>query len=158
MNAQLSPIGLTEQEEKFLYHIHVLGFTPKRAAELCEISNPYETTKKPAAMEVAERLKVALRTRVEITKEDVIAGFKKAIDQADLLGEPMSQIAGWREISKMLGFDAPKEINITLNGDVKAVRKQIAQLSDAELVKLVEADTIIDGQFYPVDGHDKTDG
>lgn len=144
MNA---PLALTEQEEKLLYHIEVLGFNATRAGALVGIENPQLVLKKPGVQEVRDRMREAVRKKVDITKEDIINGFLKAIEQADLLGEPMTQIAGWERIAKILGFDKPKEV-IVWAGDAKGVRRQIAQLPDADLVKLLEADNVIDAEFY----------
>jgi hypothetical protein len=92
--------------------------------------------------------------KVDITKDDVVLGYRSAIEDAKLLSDPMAQIAGWREISKMLGYDAPREIKITLSGDVRATRKQIAQLDDASLIELLGAGNVIDADFYVVKEHD----
>jgi hypothetical protein len=138
---------LSDSEEKFLYHVEILGFTPARAAGLCGIDSPQNVLAKPRAVEMRAQLKDSLRKKTEITKEDVINGFMHAIQQADLLGEPMTQIAGWERISKMLGYDKPVEV-IIWNADAKGIRRQIAQVSDAELVKMLEADNIVDGEFY----------
>ena len=143
---------LTEAEQQFLYNSEVLKMTQQRAAELAGVSSPGAVLKKPSVIIAREKIRQSLRARVDITKEDVLTGIQKAIFQADLLSDPMAQIAGWREISKMLGYDAPREIKITINGAVKDVRKQIAQLGDEELVELLGADDVIDAEFYQV-GH-----
>jgi hypothetical protein len=142
---------LSEQEQQFLYNLDVLGLTQQRAAEIAGVGAAAYVLKKPSVIAARETIRSSLRTRVNITKDDVIRGIKSAIDQAELLADPMAQIAGWREISKMLGYDAPREIKLVVSGDVKAARKQIAQLGDTDLVQLLEADSVIDADFYPVE-------
>lgn len=142
---------LSEQEQQFLYNLDVLGMTQQRAAEIAGIGTAAYVLKKPEVAAARETIRASLRARVDITKDDVLRGIQKAINQADLLADPMAQIAGWREISKMLGYDAPREIKITVSGDVKAVRKQIAQLDDTDLIQLLGADSVIDADFYPVE-------
>lgn len=142
--------GLTPQEERFLHNMEVLGIPQVRAAELAGVANPTQTLQKPAVAERRLQMRDAVRSRVNITKDDVIVGLKEAIDHAKLTDEPMAQIAGWREISKMLGYDAPKQVNIVLSGDVKQVRKQISALTDAELIESLGAQDVIDADFYEV--------
>ena len=50
----------------------------------------------------------------EITRDDVLEGFKDAIAIARTQSEPMTMIAGWREVGKMLGmYEAKLKIEIT---------------------------------------------
>lgn len=143
MNA---PISLTPDEEKLLYYVEVMGMSAKRAGELTHVE-PATLMQRPEAQLMREQLREANRKKTEITKEDIIEGYKHAIQQADLIAEPMTQIAGWREIARMLGYDKPQEV-IVWHGDQRGIRRQIAQKSDEELVKLLGADDVIDGEFY----------
>lgn len=140
--------ALTPQEEKFLHNLEVLGLTQQRAAELAGISAPQQVLQKPEVANHRAHLQESMRRRTQITKDDVINGLKEAIDHAKLTDEPMAQIAGWREISKMLGYDAPKQVHIHLSGTAKDLRKQISGMTDSELVQSLGADDVIDGDFY----------
>ena len=148
--------ALSPQEEKFLHNMEVLRLTQQRAAEIAGISNPQQVLQKPEVIEARTAMREAAARRVNISKDDVLIGLKEAIDHAKLTDEPMAQIAGWREISKMLGYDAPKQVNIVVSGNVKEIRKQISALTDAELVESLGADDVIDGDFYEPKriGHD----
>ena len=95
-------------------------------------------------------MKEQLRQSSQITREEVLAGYKEAIDRARILDEPMSMIAGWTAISKILGYDKPQEVHITVSGG-SDIRKQIRSLSERELLKLVDDSGVIDGEFYPID-------
>lgn len=145
---------LSEPEQQFLYNLEVLGLPQARAAEMAGLTGaPHDVLKRPHIVSAREQVKAATRARVNITKDDVVRGYQDAIGQAVLLSDPMAQIAGWREIAKILGYDGAKEVHLHLNGDVKQVRRQIAQLNDNELVKLLEADNVIDGDFYVAKEH-----
>lgn len=152
MSKELLQVGLSEAEQQFVYNIEVLGMTQQRAAEIAGVASPQHVLKRPDVVDAREKLRSVVRQRVEITKDDVIAGIKKAVDQADLLADPMAQIAGWREIAKMLGYDAPREVKITISADASLRKRQIAQLDDGELIELLGADDVIDAEFYEVDG------
>jgi hypothetical protein len=150
MSKELLQVGLSEAEQQFVYNIEVLGMSQSRAAEISGVRSPQVVLKRPEVIDAREKLRDVVRQRVEITKDDVIAGVKKAIDQADLLADPMAQIAGWREIAKMLGYDAPREIKVTISADASTRRRQIAQLDDDELIDLLDARDVIDAEFYEV--------
>ncbi len=148
---------LSQQEQDFLYNLDVLGMTQSRAAELAGLgSNPSALLKKPTMLAARDELRVALRGNVQITREDVIAGYKKAIEKADLIDEPLAMIAGWREIAKMLGYEAPKEIHHHLTGTVTDMRRQLSQLTDAELLDQLgpDASDVLDGEFVRIEHHD----
>lgn len=142
--------ALTEQEQQLVYNIEVLGLTVKRAAEILGVPNVAAVMQRPEVQDAREKLRAEVRRHAEITKEDVIHGIKRAIDQATTLADPTAQIIGWREIAKMLGYDAPREVKITISHETATLRKQVSQLDDAELVELLGADNVIDGDFYEV--------
>lgn len=143
--------ALSQAEAEFAHNIEVRGMSVEVAAEQANLP----VTGKKAAQDDAiaaqrAQLRDMMRARTHITKEDVIEGFRTAIDQAVLITDPMAQIAGWREIGKMLGYDAPTEVHITLSTDSNALKKQIKSMSDDKLVELLGAEDVIDGDFYEV--------
>lgn len=152
MSKELLQVGLSEAEQQLVYNIEVLGMSQARAAELAGVVSFQVVLKRPDVIDAREKLRTAVRQRADITKDEVIAGIKKAVDQADLLADPMAQIAGWREIAKMLGYDAPREVKVTISTDINTRRRQIAQLDDEELIEMLGADDVIDAEFYEVDG------
>ena len=83
------------------------------------------------------------------TREDVLQGMKTAVEQAVLLADPTSQIAGWREIGKIIGCYAPEVRKIELTANGRVYLTQLEQMDDAELLKLAEAD-VLEGEFKEV--------
>lgn len=142
--------ALSEQEQQLIYNVEVLGLSVRRAGDLVGMPDPYSVLGRREVAEARERLREEVRKRAEITKEDVVHGIKDAIDQAKTLADPTAQIMGWREIAKMLGYDAPREIKITVSSETRVLRKQIAQLDDDALVELLGAEDVIDADFYEV--------
>lgn len=142
---------LTESEEQFVYNLEVLGLTQQRAAQLAGVASPQEVLKRQDIVLARAKLRESVRARAAITKDDVVRGIKDAVDQAVLIADPMAQIAGWREIAKMLGYDAPREVHVTISSDVNQRRRQIAQLTDDALVEMLDASDVIDADFHEVD-------
>ena len=83
------------------------------------------------------------------TREDVLQGMKTAVDQAVLLSDPTSQIAGWREIGKIIGCYAPEVKKIELSGRGRVLLTQLEQMDDAELLRLADSD-VLEGEFSQV--------
>lgn len=96
----------------------------------------------------AERAKNARYAGV--TRQEVIDGMKEAIAQAQMLAEPMAQIAGWREIAKICGLYAPEVKEFRLSGPQEAKVKEMQSLTDEELLKLAESE-IIEGESTRVE-------
>jgi hypothetical protein len=167
MNAMLrqeSPHGfeevatdLTEQETLFLYHVEVVGLPVVRAAELCSIKSPHYLLKKPHMVAARAKFKEAIRGDVDFTREDVAFGYKEAIDQAKLLGDPMAQIAGWREIAKLKGYDKQANITFNVHGTIEDFKKQLVNMPTDKLLELAGSD-VLDGDFYRVRGDDAVGG
>lgn len=71
--------------------------------------------------------------RLQISRDDVIRGLLKAVDEAKAAGNPQAQISAWREIGKMLGFynkpvtPAPQE----------SYESMVRSMSDKELEALI---------------------
>lgn len=86
--------------------------------------------------------------RYDVTRDDVVQGFMEAIQDAKILADPQAQISGWKEIGKMLGYYAPKEVRntteVTHKGEIVG---RLQSLSTEELVRLANAGNIVDAEF-----------
>lgn len=148
---------LAKDEQDLLQHVEVYGMNPHRAGQLLQITSPHDVLKRPHVMAAREALRRTLQAKTKITKEDVIEGIKRAIDQGYDIGDPSAQIRGWSEIGKLLNLYEPQRVNIHLTGRLKELRADIAQLPEAELLRLVGDDAnVIDADFYQVDGDDES--
>lgn len=78
-------------------------------------------------------------TRLSIKREDVVAGLLEAVDQARVQSNPMAMVAGLRELGKMMGFYAPELKKVDLNVQGKVDMDRLNQLTDAELLQIIEA-------------------
>jgi hypothetical protein len=141
--------SLSEQEQMFLYQLEVVGLPVIRAAEIAGVNSPYYLLKKAHIVAAREQYREAVRGRTDFTREDVVFGLKEAIDQAKVLADPMAQIAGWREISKLKGYDKAPSISINLHGTIDQMRRQIQALPTEELMRLA-GENVLDADFYRV--------
>ena len=144
--ALTAPGHLTQQEAELVYNLEVLGLPLKKACEMAGVG--IWLANKPHIVQAREQTKREIRGSTAITKEDVVFGVKDAIDRARIIAEPSTEIRGWEVISKLLGYDAPTKVDINLRESIHVVQQQVRGLSDGELVKLLGAGDVIDGEFY----------
>lgn len=165
MSLDIAPVenlasDLSEGEQLFLYNLEVLGMPVVRAAEVAGVNSPYYLLKKPSVAAARERYREALRNRSDFTREDVVAGLKDAIDQAKVLADPMAQIAGWREIAKLKGYDKQTQVTVHIAGTAEQMTKQLQAMTTAQLLELAGGQNVLDGDFYRVvsanDGSDES--
>lgn len=142
---------LTSQEERFLNAHVVMGMNLTRAAKLAGITNPHGLVKTPRVAYELARLQSELQNRAGITREEIIAGIKRAVEQAEALGDPRTSIYGWVELNRMLGYDLPTKVKVEMGDDVTNMLYQLRQMDTLELLRLSgKADDTIDAEFYTV--------
>ena len=131
----------------------LLGMTKSQAAKHVGYkgAGPEHNSKVKAYLATQREV---MRQRNQISRDDVIQGFKVAIDDAKLLSDPTAQIAGWREIGKMLGHYEPETKRLILTTDQEQQKHQLETMAEDELLRLAsdsEADSsdlsIIDADF-----------
>lgn len=146
---------LNKEEQDLLHHVEVYGMNPTRAGQLLAITNPNDVLKRPHVMAARESMRRTVQARVQITKQDVIEGMKRAIDQGYDIGDPSAQIRGWAEIGKLMNFYEPTKVDIRLSGTIKDIRAELSSATDEDLLRLVGPDAdVIDGDFYQIEKDD----
>jgi hypothetical protein len=146
--AGLVPAGLTNEESEFVYNVEVLGLPVRKAASMAGL--PIGSSTKPHIAQAREVMRREIRGSLQVTKEDVTYGIQEAIGRAKILGEPMVEIVGWEKLAKLHGLDAPTKIDINLNASIEVLEGNIRSMSNADLVKALGADSVIDGEFYEI--------
>ena len=154
---ELTPVApasmLTAEEANFVYNAEIIGMPVKKAAEMAGL--PLSRVVHPHIIQAREEAKRELRRSTAITREDVVNGLRDAIWRAQLVSDPVAEIKGWEAISKLLGLEAAKEVNINLKESVRVVQAQLHGMSTDELVDMLNAGDIIDGEFYVSDAADE---
>jgi phage terminase small subunit len=84
-----------------------------------------------------------------LKRDDILQGFMDAIEQAKTLADPMSQIAGWREIAKVCGFYAPEVKKVEISGAGRRILDKMASLPYEELLQIAQGD-VIEGDYTEV--------
>lgn len=140
--------GLTQEEAQFVYNVEVLGLPVRKAATMAGL--PVNMVSKPHLLQARALLKREMRGHMAITKEDIIHGIQEAIYRAQIINEPGTEIMGWDRIAKLLGHDAPQQVNINIQASVEVLKNRVGTMGDAELVEILGANGIIDADFVEV--------
>lgn len=143
--------GLTQQEELLVQNL-LKGF-PKSVAGR-EAGYNFKNMKqgvdrilaKPIVRSRIDALREELSRRAKISQDDVLEGFMDAINDAKLAGDPGNQIAGWREIAKVMGYYAPEVRKVEISKTQQQAQEQLAALPEDKLLELA-GDDVIDGEF-----------
>lgn len=134
-----SIVELEPEVRKFCVKV-AEGMNPSDAAALCGYDDPGKTAthlmRRPQVRRALNEMIERTMKISEITRNDVIEGFKDAIAISRQQSEAMGMIAGWREIGKMLGMYETK-IKVEVTGGASEVERQLKSLPDEELLRMV---------------------
>jgi phage terminase small subunit len=155
-----SPRQLTEKQAKYLEGIG-MGLSKRQSAKRAGYGDHGAIVgieNSPALKAALAEMRQKVIKKAVFTKTDVLNGLKKAIDQADIQADPQSQISGWREVGRMLGFYEPEKREIRVSGQVEHFQKELEQMSDSDLAALIDENHVIEGDYEEIeeDGGDES--
>jgi hypothetical protein len=131
---------LTDQQKLFIHHwAHGESiYTASEKAGYADVSYGYRIKEMPNARALYDKYKREYEEVGKMTKQKVMNMHLEAFEMAKLMAEPSSMVAAAREVGKLCGYYEPTRtnINISMNGSV--TMQQMAKLSDAELLKIIE--------------------
>jgi phage terminase small subunit len=147
MRVEVGQPDLTEKQRLFAKHV-AQGREVLHAAKMAGYHTPpYEIAKRPDFIAFVKKLQARNERVVDMTRKKVMEGFLEAIEQAKMMAEPMTQIAGWREIAKVCGYYAPEVKILNINATSQRVLTQLETLSDSDLLEIIEKDAeLIEGE------------
>jgi phage terminase small subunit len=132
---------LTEKQDAYVEAV-LDGNSRAKAAKVAGYASP------PAVIERSEDVAHALHfarselsSATQVKRADMIEVMLDAIGMARTMADPVAMIAGAREVSKVLGFYEPEKKVIELTGNQLRVQQQFAQLSDQELLDIIEGES-----------------
>ena len=159
-NGVLNPDApLTEMQRQFVvYHVDH-GMTQTAAARAAGFAQPGTAANQMMQHPKIERAIAERRAEYaaasQVTKKKVIDGFLESIEMAKIKADPLTMIAGWREVGKMCGFYEPTKTKIEVSVQGKVLIERLNTLSDAELLQIAEGDpTILEGEVRVIDESD----
>jgi phage terminase small subunit len=95
--------------------------------------------KDPKVQKAMQALQSADAARLHIKRENVVAALLEAVETAREQKEPMAMIRGLAELGKMMGFSAPRQIEVKPVDKELATMNQMSKMTDSELMALISA-------------------
>ncbi len=144
-NGDLNPDApLTEMQTRFVGHFVDDRMTQTAAARAAGFSVPgtsaNEMMKHPKIQRAIASRQAEYAVASQVTKKRVIDGFLESIEMAKIKADPLTMIAGWREVGKMCGFYEPTKTKIEVSVNGQVMFQRLNALSDEELLRLAEGD------------------
>ena len=152
--ANLNQIPL-EKKEKYV-KARAKGASRNESAIVASINNAnhgrptIDLEKTKVVQEMLGKELAAARKHAGTTKEEVIDLIMEAISLARLIEDPACMIMGARELSKMLGYNAPEVKKVTHDLGAETL-KALENLSDAELMRISKG-RVIDAEVVLIEG------
>lgn len=111
--------------------------------------NAADVMRRPYAREMLANIRAETATTHQITRANVLAGLKEAIDMARIQADPAVMIAGWKEIGKMCGFYEAVKVKVQVSGGATSIQAKLSVMSDDELLRLANGETVeaLEGEF-----------
>lgn len=143
---------LTDIQREFIRLIGVDGYSINSARGATGMS--YDAVQRLLARSDAQDLmktfQAEYREVAKIKKAEVLDGFKEAIDMAKLKGEPLTMIAGWREIARLCGYYEPQKMQVSVNVSGQVMLEKMSTLSDEQLLEMMQDSNAVDAEFEEI--------
>ena len=144
---------LSSRERQFCEQLS-LGMTKRQAAKLAKYRQPTQAAgrllKRPRVRAYLKELYDDATEKTKLTRDHVVEGMQSAIEDAKLQGDCTAQIAGWREIGKILGIYAVERKEVNVVGHLSNTQQQLSIMDEKMLLELAGPDAI-EGEFTIVD-------
>lgn len=151
---------LTEMQRQFVTFFVDQQMTQTAAARAAGFAQPGTAANQmmqhpKIARAIAER-RAEYAAASQVTKKKVIDGFLESIEMAKIKADPLTMIAGWREVGKMCGFYEPSKAKIEVSVNGQVLIQRLNTLSDEELLKIAEGDPdVFDAEVKVIEDGDE---
>ena len=138
---------LSARQQRFIKHYVRLGNASHAAREAGYAKTGARVTAcrllaNPNVQEAVSAERRRYERELKVTREQVIAELRSAIDIARTQSNASAMISGWREIAKICGYyDRKVEVSIHPNVAAQRLISQLEIMSTEELLKLTESST-----------------
>lgn len=145
---------LTEMQREFVHQYVHNKMNQTAAARLAGFNQPgtaaHALVRNPKVIRAIAEEREEYARASQMSRQKVIDGFAESIDMARIQADPLTMIAGWREIGKMCGFYEPTKTKIEVTHNGQVMIQKLAAMSDEELLELASGDPgalMLEGEF-----------
>ena len=156
-NGVLNPDApLTEMQRQFVVNLVDHQMSQTAAARAAGAAQPgtaaHDWMRHPKIERAIAERRAEYAAASRVTKKRVIDGFLESIEMAKIKADPLTMIAGWREVGKMCGFYEPTKAKIEVSVQGQVLLQRLNGLSDEELLKLAEGDpNVLEGEVKVIE-------
>ena len=143
--------AITKQQDAYVEGI--LDGKTKSAAALdagySHASSSHSIERHASVQQALAERREELSSATQITRAGVLNGILDAIEMARAMADPQAMLAGYRDISKMMGYNAPEVKKLEVTASQGRLRHKMQSLSDEDLLRLAEGedvDGVIEGE------------
>jgi hypothetical protein len=142
-------IPLTAQQCEFVKFL-AEGMPPSAAARHANFAHPNSAVQRlmslPNILAALQIERAKYEREAQMTRKKVMDGLLESIEMARVMSEPITMIAGWREVAKMCGYYEPTKTKIDISVNGRLLVSRIQAMPDEELLALAEGE-IHEGEF-----------
>ena len=106
---------------------------------VADCSNGYRLAKMPNVLALKAKYQAEFEAASMMSKKKVIDMHLEAYEMAKLMAEPATMVSAAREVGKLCGYYEPRKVDVNVNVSGASVLDRMNRLSDAELLKFIEA-------------------
>lgn len=152
---------LSEKQAKYVEAIVDKGMGKKQALAEAGMSttpgNNWNMNNNQKVQNAIAERRQAYEKAVDMSRTRVMNGLLEAVDMAKMKADPLSMVAGWREIAKICGYYEPTKVQVEVSVNGKMLLHQMQNMSDEDLLKLADQGNMIEGEFEDVTGMPEDD-
>lgn len=148
---ELDESDFTERQRAYV-QLRVRGHSPRSAGKLIGTSSYAleQWMKTPRGQELWKEETLYAQGAARLSRETITDGFLEAAEMAKTLRDPSSMVQAYRELGRMHGMYEADKKELILHGHIEITRRELIELSDAELISLMEKGRVIDGDFKKI--------
>lgn len=128
----------------------MLGMTRTQAAKAAGYAKPEvdgaRLLRSPEIQAYLAKEASAYTDAAGVDRKQIVDGMLEAIEMAKTMADPQTMLIGYRELSRLLGLQAPEKRQVEVNITGRVQVHQLEQLSDDELLKLMAPVEALEGE------------
>jgi phage terminase small subunit len=138
---------LTEKQKEFVKFWAEGDSIPNALARagysVADNSLGYRMAKMPNVLALKAKYQAQYEEAAAMTKKKVMDMHLEAFEMAKLMSEPATMVSAAREVGKLCGYYEPQKVQLDVNVNQSLLMGRVNQLSDAELLKIIESNGTI---------------
>lgn len=134
---------LTDKQKQFVKHWadgdNIPNALARAGYSAADNSLGYRMAKMPNILALKAKYQAEFEAASMMTKKKVMDMHLEAFEMAKLMAEPATMVSAAREVGKLCGYYEPQKVQVDLNVTQNVLMGRVNQLSDAELIKIIES-------------------